>query len=42
MDGIFLDQFRRDELAVQTLLQDIEGLHPAVAQHQQFAVDRAG
>ena len=42
MDRIFLDQFRRDHFAVQALLQHVEGLHPAVAQHQQFAVDRAG
>ena len=42
MDRIFLDQFRRHHFAVQALLQHVEGLHAAFAQHQQFAVDGAG
>ena len=42
MDRIFLRQFRRDHFPVQALLQHVESLHPAVAQHQQFAVDGAG
>ena len=38
----FHQQLRRDGLAVEPLLQHVEGLHAAVAQDQQFAVDRAG
>ena len=41
MDRKILHQLRRDDLAVQTLLKNVEGLHPAVAQHQQLTVDRA-
>src|ERR1700682_3367752 len=39
MDGKILQQLWRDHFAVETLLQHIKGLHAAVAQHQQFAVD---
>ncbi len=42
MDRKILHQLWRDHFAVQPLLQHIEGLHTAFAQHQQFAVDRAG
>ena len=35
MDRIFLDQFRRHRFAVEPLLQHVERLHAAVAQHQQ-------
>ena len=42
MNRKFLDQLRRDDLSVQPLLQHVEGLHAALAQHQQFAVDGAG
>ncbi len=35
-------QFGRHDLAVQPLLQHVEALHPAVAHHQQLAVDGAG
>ena len=42
MDRIFLCQFRRDGFPVEALLQHVEGLHPTLAQHQQFAVDGAG
>ena len=39
MDRIFFDQFWRDDFAVESLLQHVEGLHAAFTQHQQFAVD---
>ena len=42
MDRKILHQFWRHYFAVQALLQHVEGLHPAVAQHQQLAVDGAG
>ncbi len=35
------DQLGRHGLAVEPLLQDVEALHPAFAQYQQFAVDGA-
>ena len=42
MDREFLDQLRRDDLAVEPLLQNVETLHAAFAQDQKLAVDRAG
>ena len=42
MRGKFGEQLRRYGLAVETLLQDVERLHAAVAHDQQLAVDRAG
>ena len=42
MDRKILDQFRRNDFSVQPLLQHVEGLHAALAQHQQLAVDGAG
>ena len=41
MRGKFRQQLRRDGLAVEPLLQHVEGLHAALAHHQQLAVDRA-
>ena len=41
MRGKFRQQLRVDGLAVEPLLQHVERLHAAVAQDQQFAVDRA-
>ena len=40
MDWIILHQFRRDHLAIKALLQNVEALHPALAHHQQLAIDR--
>jgi hypothetical protein len=34
------EQLFRDRLAVEPLLQRVEGLHPPIDQHQQFAVER--
>ncbi len=42
VDRVILCQFRRDQFAVQSLLKNVKTLHPAVAHHQQFAIDGAG
>jgi len=39
MDRIVLYQLRRYDLAVQPLLQHVEALHAAIANHQQLAID---
>ena len=41
MDRIILHQLRRNDFAVEALLQDVETLHTPFAHHQQLAVDRA-
>ena len=41
MGGEFGQHLRRHRLAVQPLLQHVEGLHAALAHDQQFAVERA-
>ena len=42
MDRIILCQLWRHHLAIEALLQNVKALHPAIAQHQQLAVDCAG
>src|SRR3954468_13141096 len=41
MRRVFRDELRRDGLAVEALLQDVEALHAALAQDQELAVECA-